>query len=226
LSGSIGVNSVELPRRQSLDTRYGDLGIDHWFEPVGVRLGFAYWGDSDILDSRDWRGSLYWRTERMTLAGDYEYRDFRFTIPASGMFPGRKFEFDANGVGLTTRFDLTDSLSLSLSGMGYDYSVNLRLDDNRDILDFLSVSRLSLINSLVDYRAFATLGLDVDERRWQFEAGTWRGAVDGGTTNSVTLRFMTPLGERNDIEFGLGVDDSEFYGTVSFFSVFLYFYGD
>ena len=32
-------------------------------------------------------------------------------------------------------------------------------------------------------------------------------------------------GFRYDIEFGLGYDDSENYGEVTVFSVFLYFYG-
>ena len=226
LSGSIGANTVELPRGQSLDTVYGDLGIDRWFDPFGVRVGGAYWGDSNILDSRDLRASVYWRAEHVTLAGDYEYRDFRFTVPAAGQFPGRTFDFDANGVGLTTRFELSDTVSLSLSGMSYDYSVNLRLDDNRGILDLLSISRLSLINSLVDHSAFALLGLDRADNRWQLEVGAWKGAVDGNRTRSATVHFMTPIGKRSDIEFGLGIDDSEAYGRVMFFSVFLYFYGD
>lgn len=226
LTASIGGNTVELPRRRSIDTRFGSLGIDHWFDPVGVKLEVAYWGDSDILDSRDWGGSLYWRSDRVTLAGDYEYRDFRFTIPATNQFPGRTVDFDAHGIGLTTRFELTDSVSLGFAGMTYDYSVDLRLDDNRGILDLLSFSRLSLINSLVDHSAFVTLGLDVGERNWQLEAGTWRGAVDDGTTRSATLRFLTPLGRSSDLELGIGLDDSDLYGSVTFFSVFLYFYGD
>jgi hypothetical protein len=110
--------------------------------------------------------------------------------------------------------------------MTYDYSVNLRLDNNRGLLDLLSFSRLSLINSLVDHRAFVVLGLEAGENSWQFEAGTWRGAVDGSTSRSATVRFLTPVGGKNDIEFGLGIDDSELYGTVTFFSAFLYFYGD
>ena len=191
-----------------------------------MKLDISYWGDSDILDSRDWGGSLYWRSDRLTLAGDYEYRDFSFTIPATEQFPGRTFYFDAQGIGLTTRFELTDKASLGFAGMSYDYSVDLRLDDSRPILDFLSFSRLSLINSLVDYSAFVTLGLDVGERNWQLEAGTWRGAVDGGTTTSATLRFLTPIGRYSDIELGIGLDDSDLYGTATFFSVFLFFYGD
>ena len=71
LTASIGGSTVELPRRQSIDTRFGSLGIDHWFEPVGVKLDVSYWGDSDVLDSRDWGGSLYWRSDLAMLSGDW-----------------------------------------------------------------------------------------------------------------------------------------------------------
>ncbi|MCG8370642.1 MAG: hypothetical protein MJA32_09045 [Proteobacteria bacterium] len=225
LSGSIGANSIDLPRDQSVDTLYADLGVDHFFDPVGVRAGAAYWGDRDGLDSRDRRVSLYWRGERAMLSGDYEYRDFEFDLPSTDRFSGRTVDFDANGIGLSTRFDLTDSLSLRASAMAYDYGVDLRLDRNRAILELLSFSRLSLINSLVDHRAHVALGLDAGPRRWEFELGTSEGAVDGGESRSVTVRLLTPLGSASDVEFGLGLDDSDLYGDVTFFSVFLYFYG-
>ena len=133
--------------------------------------------------------------------------------------------FDATGLGFTASVDVTDDVSLGLAGMGYDYSVNLGLDRNRVILQLLSFSRLSLINSLVDYRVHATLGVTAGESRWQFDVGSWKGEVDGATTRSATVSFLTPMSERSDIEFALGVDDSELYGNVSFLSVNLYFYG-
>lgn len=225
LTAAVARNMVDLPGRQTLDTWYGDISLDHWFDPVGIRLGVAYWGDSDILDSIDWRSSVYWRGDKAMISADYEFRDFDFELPAFDVFPGRSISFDANGVGLTTRFDLSDDLSLSLFGMGYDYSVNLSVGGNRGILELLTFSRLSLINSLVDYSAGASLGLDVGTRHWQFELGTWKGEVDGAVTNSATIRFMTPMGEKSDVEFGLGVDNSELYGSVTFLSVYIYFYG-
>lgn len=225
ISAAVARNTVDLQFRDELDTWYADLGIDHWWDPIGIRAGLAYWGDNDTLDSTDWRTSVYWRAGGFSIAGDYEVRDFSFMFPATDLFPGREVGFDATGVGLTTRFDITDSVSLGLSGMDYDYDVNLRLDSNRGLLDLLSFSRLSLINSLIDYRAYVTLGLDVGKRRWQFDVGTWKGEVDGGTTQSATIRFLNPLGDAADIEFALGVDDSELYGNVTFLSAFLYFYG-
>lgn len=225
LTAAIARNMVDLPRRQTLDTWYADIGLDHLFDPVGIRLGVAYWGDSDILDSIDWRGSLYWRNDKVRIAADYEFRDFDFELPAFGAFPGRAVNFDANGIGLSVRFDLTDNTSLNVYGMDYDYSIDLSLDRNQGIIDLLTFSRMSLINSLVDYQVGAGLGVDVGTRRWQFELGTWKGEIDGSVTNTATLRFMTPMGEKSDVEFGLGVDNSELYGTVTFLSVYLFFYG-
>lgn len=225
ISGAIARNTAELQFRPDIDTWYADLGLDHWWDPAGIRLGLAYWGDTDTLESTDFSTSLYWRGDSFSIAGDHEFRDFSFLLPATDRFAGRKIGFDANGIGLTARFDLTDAVAFGLSGMDYDYSINLKLDDNRGLLDLLLFSRLSLINSLIDYRAYATVGVDIGKRHWQVDVGTWKGEVDGGTTRSATVRFLSPLGETSDIEFALGMDDSDLYGSVTIFSVFLYFYG-
>lgn len=225
LSAAIAKSSADLPRGLTIETVYGDIGVDHWFDPIGIRLSAAYWGDSDILDSDDLRGALYWRNEKVTLSGNFEYRDFSFNLFRDDLRPGQDFRFHANGVGLSARFALSDSVDLSLSGIDYDYNVNLRLDANSRIIEFLSVSRLSLINSLIDYRARIGLGIDSGSRRWSLDLATRKGEVAGSKTNSTTLRFLTPLSKDSDIEFGLGVDDSDDYGSATIFSVFVYFYG-
>ena len=225
LSGALAKHSVDLPRGMSIDTLYADIGIDHWFDPVGVRATVAYWGDSEILDSVDFRGSLYWRGEKVTITGDFEYRNFSFDIFRGDLRPGQDFQFHANGAGISARFELSDSVDLSLSGIDYDYDVNLSIDANSRIIQFLSVSRLSLVNSLIDYRARIGLGLDAGDKRWSLDLATWKGEVAGSRTNSTTLRFLTPLGKESDIEFGLGVDASENYGSATIFSIFVYFYG-
>lgn len=225
LSAAVAKSTVELPRNDSQDSWYADLGVDHWFDPVGLRLGVSYWGDSDVLDSKDWRSSAYWRGDKAMIAADYEFRDFRFVLPATNFFPGRVARFDANGIGLTARFNVTPSKSFSVYGMNYDYSANLRLDQNQGLLDLLTFSRLSLINSLVDHRAGVTVGVESGKQYWSVDLTSTKGEVDGGTTRSATLRLLTPLGNGSDVEFSLGIDDSDLYGDVTFLSVFLYFYG-
>ncbi len=225
LSLLLARNRVDIERSSSLNTTYAELGFDRHFEPLGVRIGAAYWGDNDTLDSLDGRASLYWQQSGRRLALDAEYRDFEFDFPGGRFLPGREFRFDATGVGASVGFDLGEDAYLSLSGMSYDYSVNLRLDGNRGLLALLNVSRLSLINSLVDHRVSAGISIDRGLSRWQLDLSAWRGSVDRSDTHSVTVSFTTPLSERTDIEVGLGYDDSDLYGDAVFLSAFLYFYG-
>ena len=225
LSTTFGKSSVELPRGIDLNTSYGDIGLDHWFDPIGIRSEVAYWGDSDFLDSLDWRGAVYWRNDVVSLSGDLEYRDFEFDIFRGDFLPGRSVRFHAKGAGLSARFTLSESLSLNVMGIDYRYNVDLGRGANRDIVDFMSVSRLSLINSLISYRAGAGLGLDVGQQRWDLDYRTWKGEVDGSITHSVTLNLITPIGQRGDIQFGLGVDESDTYGSITFFNVQLFYYG-
>ncbi len=225
LSASASLGSVVLGNGEDSNTAYGDIVLDHHFNPVGVRIGVAYWGDPDTLDSVDLRGALYWRNDKVTIAGEYEFRDFDFIVPPTDFFPGREFAFDADGLGLRAQFRLSDNVSLGLSGMKYDYSVDFRPDENRDAISLISVSRLSLVNDLIDNRASIDIGIDTGTRRWGLDLSTWKGALDNSRTKSVTIRFLMPLSDKADIEFGLGNDNSDLYGDVTFFSVFLYFYG-
>ncbi|MCH9005868.1 MAG: hypothetical protein IH838_11330 [Proteobacteria bacterium] len=225
ITTALAKNQVDLPRGISIDTLYADIGIDHWFDPLGVRVGVAYWGDNEILDSVDLRGSLYWRNDKVSVSGNFEYRDFSFDIFRDDLQPGQDVRFHAKGAGLSVRFELNDAVDLRLSGIDYTYNVDLSRAANAPIRDFLSVSRLSLINSLIDYRVRIGLGIDVGEQRWSLDYATWKGEVDGSKTDSTTLRFLTPMGKKSDIEFGLGVDDSDTYGSVTLFSLFVYFYG-
>lgn len=225
LSGGFARTTIDPELRDSLRTWYADVAIDHYFDPVGIRLGASYWGDNDLLDSVDARISGYVRASRGVLGFDYEYRDFELELPATDFFPSRKFRFDANGIGFSGRLDLNETVDLHAGGIVYDYSVDLSLAGRRDIANFLSASRLSLINSLVDYRARIGLGIDVGLKHLSFDVARWKSAVAGSVTNSYSTRFMAPISAASDIEFGVGYDDSESYGEVLVFSVYVYFYG-
>ena len=68
LSGALGRSRVDLPRFLEIETSYASVGIDTYWDPAGLRLGAAYWGDSDLLDSIDYTASVYSRNERGSLA--------------------------------------------------------------------------------------------------------------------------------------------------------------
>lgn len=225
LSAGIGRSSVDLATGRELETVHADIELDHHFDPLGIRLGLSYWGDSDVLESNDWRTSLYWRNDNASLAFDYEFRDFDFRIPSVDFVTIREVMFDADGFGASARFKTSENTSVRLRGIKYDYSVPFRPIENTDALRLINATRLSLINSLVDHRAGLTLSIDRGLRNWEIDLSTSEGVLDRSRTRSITLRFLTPMSDSGDIELGIGYDDSELYGDVTFFSLYLYFYG-
>lgn len=225
LSTGLSASSVDLASGRSSDLIYADIELDHFFDPLGFTIGAAYWGDPDLLASQDLRASAYYRNDRLMFAAEYEYRDFDFIIPPTRFFPGREFAFDADGFGARLRYSITTSLDVSLSAMQYDYSVDFRPDENRDAVRLLTVSRLGLINNLIDSRASLGFSLQTGQQRWGFDYSSWKGALDRSRTDSFTVNYLRPLKGTTDIEFALGYDDSDLYGGVTFFSLYLYFYG-
>lgn len=225
LSGSVAESGVDDPTRRTVDYTYADLGIDHYFDPVGVRLGVSYWGNSDLLDSVDVRGSLYSRGESAYLSIDAERRDFDFAIPPRDALPNVDVGFDATGIGLSGRVDAGDNVSLRAGGMSYEYSREFRVGDAARLTDLLTFSRLSVLTSLVDWRASAGIDVDIGLRQLGFSVSKWQGIVDESDNFGVTLTFLTPLTRRTDLELSLGYDDSNLYGEVTFLSAYLYFYG-
>ena len=157
LSASVGRNNVELPRFQELDTWYGDIAIDHYWDPAGARFGVAYWGDSDVLDSIDLIGALYTRGEQGMLSVDAEYRDFELRLPPIDLLQRTRVPFNATGLGLSGRLSLSERVDLRLAGMSYEYNVNLRSQDAGRIINLLSISRLSLLSSLIVFSVSSML---------------------------------------------------------------------
>ena len=226
LSAAYAQSSVDLISGRKLDTRYADIELDHHFDPIGIRIGAAYWGDSDVLESNDLRMIGYFRNDKATVSFDYEYRDFDFIIPSTDFLASRRIMFDADGFGMSMRFKTGDSTSVRLRGMKYDYSVPFRPVDNVDAARLISVTRLSLINTLVDHRAGISLSIDQGHNNWDIDLATWENILDGSRTRSFTVRYLFPMTERTDLELGLGYDDSELYGDVTLFSLYLFFYGN
>ena len=206
-------------------TDFYDAGIDHFFDPVGIRISGAYWGDPDLLDSSDVRGSFYYRDDIASLSLDYERRNFDFVFETLLTRDRRKVEFHADGWGMTNRFQFGDRLTFRVSGMHYEYSRRIRIDPNIDVLRFLSASRLSLINSLIDYRINAGMEYRFGLRSVDVSAGTWQTAVDQSNVDSFEIGFLTPITDRTDIEFRLSFDNSENFGRATALSVYLYYFG-
>ncbi len=208
-----------------LRTVYGDVGLDHYFDPVGIRIGAAYWGDDDILDSVDIRGSIYVRTSSVSFAADYERRNFEFSFDLPLVQERRQVEFEADGYGLNFRVAAGKRASLYLRGMSYDYSVDLTRLQNISDLSFLSASRLSLANSLLDHRVDAGVDIKFGLKMLSLEIGNRQTAIDSGSVNSFSVGYLFPASDASDIELRVGYDDSDLFGDTTILSFFWFFYG-
>jgi len=224
LSATIGSTETDSTAGR-FSTTFADVGIDHYFNPIGIRLSGAYWGDSSILDSEDVRASLYYRDDTASFSADYERRNFDFIFGSILLQDRRKAEFHSDGWGMTNRIQFSDRITFRLSGMHYGYSRNIRLQPEIDTLRFLSASRLSLINSLIDYRVNAGLEFRFGLRSVDVSIGNWQTAVDQSKVDSYTIGFLTPMTDRTDIEIRLSFDDSENFGNTTALTVFLYYFG-
>ncbi|MDH3441023.1 MAG: hypothetical protein OEM63_09740, partial [Gammaproteobacteria bacterium] len=206
------------------ETILGRASIDHFFDPVGVRLGGGYWGNADILDSRDLTAAIYVRGNGGSVSLDYEKRRFEFDLQ-SDLLRGRTAKFSADGWGLSSRLALGERVNLFLGGMSYDYSRNLRVQPDIDVLAFVSNSRLSMINNLIDSRLSIGMEIKFGLRRFDLTTGRWQTAVDGSRIDSYSVGFLTPVSDRVDAEFRLSLDESENYGTTTAFSFHVYYFG-
>ncbi len=225
LSAAVARSTVDIPRRDDTSTWYADLSIDHFFDPGGIRVGVAYWGDSTILDSTDARLSFYTRGEKGFLSVEGEHRDFDLVLPPVGMFPGAERPFTAAGLGLNGRLNVTDDVSFRASGMSYEYDVDFGVGETDRVVDLLSISRLSLLSSLTDWRASVGIDVDFGPQRLSFDVARWQGSIDDGDNYGATIAFLSPISSRADLEISFGYDDSDLFGDVTILSFFVYFYG-
>ena len=205
-----------------------EAAVDHQFGLVGLSISGGTWGDSSSLESTDWRGSIYFRTDRFRVGLERQRRDIdiHFTITGLlGRTDARVANLTGDGTGLSFRVDLTPRWQLFGSWMDFDYSRNLTLLPLVDRLNFLSTSALTLANSFTDEAT--TLGLEwsVGDKSLSVSVSQDRSAVDRTQFKSVNAAFLFPAQRRMDIELNIGRGQSDFANSGLYGGVLLLIYG-
>ena len=208
-----------------LRTRYGSAGMDHWFKPVGVRLDIGYWGNSDVLDSIDLGGSVYWKNDGFSISANYEHRNIDLILEFGEIIERREVGVTGDGFGLALRKDIGDRTNVYLRGMNYSYSRNPALLRTLLRFDFIVFSSLSLANSLVDDRISGGISVDFGLRSLDLDLTSEKSALDSLRVNSISTGLVFPVATRSDLELRLGYSDTEDQGGATLLSAFWYFYG-
>jgi hypothetical protein len=201
-------------------------GIEHNFGPIGLALATDRWGDTDALETEDWREEVFFANERFRVALLLEQRDIEIYFTGGILQPGpRQPTMDADGMGLGGRWRATPRWRVYGSWMDYDYPPGVRLIPRVENLNRLSASAATLAYSLVD--DFTRIGIErsFGAKLVNFDLGSDRSAIDGSDLDSVSAGVLWPVGRRMDLEVHLGASRSEGYPSSLFGGLSLIIYG-
>ena len=201
-----------------ISTRSLDVGIEHTFGRLGIAGNVSYWGDPDELDSTSLRGSVFYRAGQWRFAVSGEQRNvdvvFRFTND-SDVRVERTEELIVDALGGSIGYS-GDPWSVRLGHTSYDYSRNPQALNFLFRFSLLSASGLTLANSFLEYRTWTSLDYNFGDRGLMLELSSDKGAVDQLRTNTVMLGYYMPIANRWDMEFQLGLADTEVFGSALF----------
>lgn len=204
------------------------LSVDHNFGPIGFALSAEQWGDGNNLESRDWRGEIFFDRDRYRFAVVHEQREIDIFFSGTGApLPGdlRRAGIDADGLGFSWRFRLTPDWQTYGSLMDYDYPRGIRLIPRADRLNLLSASAVTLAYSFID--RYETVGLEYSfgDKLINFDYGQDRSTIDGEKLRSIGASLLWPVAPRMDLEFRLGSSRSDGFGRTVFGGLTLLIYG-
>jgi hypothetical protein len=204
------------------------LGVDHNFGPIGLALSLEEWGDDNNLESRDWRGEIFFDRDRFRFAVVHERRaiDIFFSgLGAPIASDLRRVGVDADGLGVNWRFELAPKWQTFGSWMDYDYPRGIRLVPRANRLDLLSTSAVTLAYSFID--RYETVGLEYSfgQKLINIDYGRDRSTIDGATLRSFGASILWPVLPRMDLEFRLGRSRAEGLESTLFGGLSLLIYG-
>ena len=205
------------------------IGMDHRFDKVGFTLEAEQWGDSGVLETTDFSGSVYFDRARWRIGFGYERRDIEIPFTLTGPF-GRTFQGNvdvpAEGLFLDASVSLAERWRLSAGLREYDYERDLTVVPRIASLNWLSASTLTLANSFLDHDRW----LNVERRFGQatllnVRAATDDSAIDGAELDTLEAAVLFPIGRRVDLEVNLGRGRSSFFDAGVYGGLLFLIYG-
>lgn len=211
-----------------VEARTLELGVDHSFGLVGISFFAERWGDSDSLESRDRRASVYFQTDRFRVGLEREHRriDIHFTVTdLLGDIDFRTTGLSANGTGVSLRARVGERWRLYGSRMAYRYTRNLGLLPRIARLNLLGTSTLTLANSFVDVTSRVGFEWTIRDRLFNVSMSSDRSGIDGSRFGTIDAAFLFPVGRRVDVEVDVGRSNSDLLQTGVYGSVLILVYG-
>src|SRR5262249_49253311 len=126
------------------------LGVDHRFASVGIAFDAEHWGEPGVLETQDYRGTVYVDRERFRVALTYEDRSIDIPFTVTGPL-GRQFTrtvtVPAHGVAIDARVTPAALWTIYFNAGEYDFERDLSVLPRIGRFNLLSTSTLTLANS-------------------------------------------------------------------------------
>lgn len=200
--------------RADIEAKTLVLGVDHRFPKVGFTLEAEKWGDSGVLETQSFAGSVYVARKAWRVGFRYGSReiDIPFTVTGPlGNTLRRSVSVNADSYGLAARVAVAERWKLYLGLAEYDYSRNLRALPRIDALNLLSTSTLTLANSFIDHGRSIGAEREIKRSLLNVRYATDRSAVDNSRFETFEISGLIPVGGRVDLEINLGSGRSDFF---------------
>lgn len=204
------------------------LGVDHRFDAVGFTLEAERWGDSNVLETKDLGGSVYFERDRWRVSVGYETRDidipFTFTGPLGGTLR-RTAEVSADKTSADARVRIGEAWTVYFGLAEHDYERDLGVLPRIESLNLLSTSTLTLANSFIDHERWLAVDREIKQTTLNVRVSTDRSAIDGSKLETAEAALLFPVGARVDLEVSFGRGRSDFFDAGAFGGLTLLLYG-
>jgi hypothetical protein len=239
-SDAVGVDDITMYR--------ANLGFDYNFDPIGVELGYEYWGEGQSFDTHAALASVYFRNDVTYVAAKGEGRriELSYDIP-----PLLRNAFDDEQTVNSTGFGASvsqriDWLTLRADGMTYDYdaplgeitanndlsrvppqlraAVQARVDRIVERVRVINSASISMAEGLLDHSVGAGFDIAFGSQSLALDAAWEEFAGGGEELNTLSIGWLAPLKSVGDIETRMSYSSGDVYGSSVYvgFTIWIY----
>ncbi len=205
----------------TLQTTSWDLALNYDFGAVGIKTAVGQWGDSDQYSSDSWTIGLFRNFGAWRISTDYLRRELDLTF-RSTQNPVTTSTANARSDGTAADISYTgdSGKAFYLSAVRYDYNRNVTRLNQFRIARLLSPTSLTLSGSLLDHSFSAGGDWPIGDNLLSLTVARDRTAVDRVDVDSVTLGWLTPIGDLSDLGIDVGVSrdsvDTQYFVSLLF----------
>lgn len=214
----------------NIQTRDWEIGGSYDFGAIGIDVYGGQTGDPDDFDAADLSYGIFHTNERWNLSARYLTRDIDAILRTPGLdnVDAVTVPLEATGWRVAIGYRTNNKFRISASSRWYDYDRDLSVLGNRFVVLRLSPTSLTLATSLLDRSD--SVGFEwplTGQRAIELRASRDQLAGDLGRASTFSAGFITPVGQRGDLDISVGVSRGEagIEGDTVFLSLFYLFYG-